>query len=128
MSKAFKEVSQAVSNANFDAAKTAAVLSAASIANRQIAKMVAAKAPLMVRGYVETTFGKLILANIAAQGLLYARPNDPKINTIAEAMMVTAYQDVISEFDIDGMIDDFLNSAQMKKALKSIDWDAEEGV
>ena len=43
-------------------------------------------------------------------------------------MMVTAYQDVISEFDIDGIIDDFLNSAQMKKALKSIDWDAEEGV
>jgi hypothetical protein len=81
-----------------------------------------------MRGYVDTTFGKLILANIAAQGLLYARPNDPKINTIAEAMMVTAYQDVISDFDIDGMIDDFLNSAQMKKALKSIDWDAEEGV
>jgi hypothetical protein len=128
MSKTLKEASQAVANSNFDAAKTAAVLSAASVANRQIAKLVASKAPLIMRGYVDTTFGKLILANIAAQGLLYARPNDPKINTIAEAMMVTAYQDVISDFDIDGMIDDFLNSAQMKKALKSIDWDAEEGV
>jgi hypothetical protein len=121
MSKTLKETSQAVANANFDAAKTAAVLSAAGIANRQIVKLAASKAPLMMRGYVDTAFGKLVLANIAAQGLMYARPNDARINTLAEAMMVTAYQDAIGEFDIDGMIDDFLNTSQMKKALANLE-------
>ena len=116
-----KDASQAVANANFDAAKTAAVLSAASIANKQITKLAVSKAPLMLKGYVDTPIGKLVLANIAAQGLLYARPNDTKITTLAEAMMVTAYQDMISEFDIDGFIDEFLASSSMKKALANLE-------
>lgn len=35
--------------------------------------------------------------------------------------MVTAYQDAIGEFDIDGMIDEFLNTSQMKKALANLE-------
>ncbi len=116
-----KKIIEDVTTNNIDAAKTAAVLTAGGIANKQLVKLAAAKAPLMVRGYVDTPVGKLVVANIVAQIIKQTRPNDAKLQALSEGMIVSAYQEVINSVDIDGLIDDFLSQPSIKKAVASID-------
>jgi hypothetical protein len=110
---------------NLEAAKTAAVLTAGAIANKQLVKLVSSHSPLMVKGYVDTPVGKLLIANVAAQVIAYARPNDKKLAQLSEGMIVNAYQDLIATIDLDQLIDEFLNAAPIKKALKELDRDSE---
>lgn len=107
--------------ANKEAAKSAAYMEAGRMANDKAAQVLAKKAPLMVRGYVDTPVGKLVIANVAALALAQLRPNDRRAAKLTQAMQVQAYTELIRDWDIESMLDDLLSNATVKKALKTLD-------
>ncbi len=113
-------VNKIVAN-NVNLGTSAAFLEAGRIANGQITKVAAKNLPLMVRGYADTALGQLVLANIAKLAQEHFRPNDDKLQKLTNAMVVSAYQTVLQQFDIEEMIDDMLSNATIKKALKSVE-------
>ena len=106
---------------NTAVAKTAAYLEAGRIANNQATKFIASKSPLMVRGYVDTPFGKLVVANIASIAATKFRGDDKRIAKLTEAMMVEAWQEIYQMVDVEKMINEMLNSESIKKALSKLD-------
>jgi len=116
-----KKIIEDVTAENIDAAKTAAILAAGNVANKQLAKLAASKSPMLVRGYIDTPIGKLVIANIVSQLVKQTRPTDAKLQALAEGMIVSAYQDVINTVDIDGLIEEFLGQTAIKRALASIE-------
>jgi hypothetical protein len=106
--------------ANKQTAVSASFLEAGRIANNQIAMLLAKKAPMMVRGYVDTPVGKLVVANVATLAAEQFRSNDPKLKKLTQAMMVQAYQELIQELDIEGYIDALLNDGKIKQALNKL--------
>lgn len=102
-------------------ATSAAFMEAGRIANNQVAKLIAKKAPLMVKGYVETSYGKVVIANMINIAVEKFRPGDAKLEKLSKAMMVQAYQAVMQDFDIEGMIEELFNNPQIKRATNLID-------
>jgi hypothetical protein len=103
--------------ANKDAMENAAYLEAGFIANKQLGKLLAAKAPFMVRGYVETAIGRLVIANLASAVIAEFRPDHTLLGKLSHAMMVDAHQEVIKTLDIDGLIDELLSGETLQRAL-----------
>ena len=106
---------------NVDLGTSAAFLEAGRIANNQLSSIAGKKLPIMVRAYADTALGRLILANIALLAQEHFRPDDEKLKKLANAMTVSAYQEVLQQFDIEQFIDDLLSNATIKKALKTVD-------
>lgn len=109
-------------------AVTAAYMEAGRIANNQITKIVAAKAPLMVKGYVDTPLGKVVLANLMMLAVDQFRPSDLKLKKVASSMGAVAYQELIQTIDIESMLDELTSSEGIKKALAAVSQEASEKV
>lgn len=105
---------------NKNVATSAAYMEAGRIANNQIAKALGKKLPMMLRGYADTCYGKLVISNIANIAIEKFRPEDVKLQSLSKAMMVQAYQEVLREFDIEGLIEELLESPQIKRATKML--------
>lgn len=105
---------------NKTVAVNAAYMEAGRIANNQVAKIVAAKAPLMVKGYVDTPVGKLVLANLTSMAVEQFRPTDAKLKKVSNAMMSAAYQELIQTIDIEGMLNELTSSEGIKNALAAV--------
>lgn len=114
------KVSNIVSK-NVDLGTSAAFLEAGRIANKQLSGVAGKKLPIMVRAYADTPLGRLILANIALLAQEHFRPDDTRLQKLANAMTVSAYQEVLQQFDIEQFIDDLLSNATIKKALKTVE-------
>lgn len=113
-------VKQSIITTNQQAATSAAFMEAGRIANNQIAKFAAEKAPILVRGYVETPIGKLVVANIAALAASHFRGDDARLAVLTKAMTVQAYQELIQELDIETFIDELLGDKSIKRALDKL--------
>lgn len=113
-------------SANKSAAQTGAIMEAGRIANNQVAKLAAKQLPLMVRGYADTAIGKVIIANLAAQGAAYFRPEDARLAALTSAMMVQAFQVLMQTVDIEGFVDELLDSKDIKRAMSKLSEDGEE--
>lgn len=107
-------------------ATSAAFMEAGRLANNQVAKLVAKKAPLMVRGYVETSYGKVVIANLLNIAVEKFRPGDEKLEKLSKAMMVQAYQAVLQDFDIEGILEELFENTQIKRATKMLDQSGDE--
>lgn len=106
---------------NVDLGTSAAFLEAGRIANNQLSSLAGKKLPIMVRAYADTALGRLILANIALLAQEHFRPDDTRLQKLANAMTVSAYQEVLQQFDVESFIDDLLSNNTIKKALKQVD-------
>jgi hypothetical protein len=106
---------------NSTLATSAAFLEAGRIANTQAVKLAGKHLPMMVRGYADTVFGKLVLANAASTAAAQFRPNDKRLKRLTESMVLNAWQDVYQSFDIESMIDEMLTSSSLKRAFDNID-------
>lgn len=111
----------AIIEQNVTLGTSAAFLEAGRIANNQLSGIASKKLPIMVRAYADTALGRLILANIALMARDHFRPNDERLGKLANAMAVSAYQEVLQHFDIEQMIDDMLSNSTIKRALKTFD-------
>ena len=108
-------------NTNTKLAQSAAFLEAGRIANNTATKFVSSKAPLMVKGYVDTAFGKLLIANAAAMAVEKFRGTDTRLVKLTNAMITQAYQEVYQSFDVEKMINELFASETLKAALSKID-------
>ncbi len=118
------QISQAVSqafNLNKQAAVSAAVLTAGQVANSQLAKLAASRAPMMARGYIDTPVGRLVLANIASLAVTNFRSSDTTLKRLTDAMVVQAMQEIIGQLDIDGLIDELLSNSKVSKVIKNLE-------
>lgn len=117
---AMTKVDQIISS-NKSAATSAAFNEAGRIVNKKAKEVLAKKAPLMVRGYVDTPVGGLVIANLAAMAVDHFRPNDQRLIRLTKAMQVQAYAELIQTFDIESFIDDLLDNSTVKRALTKLE-------
>ena len=110
---------------NKTSAASAAYMEAGHIANKQLGKVMSKQLPMMVRGYADTPLGHLIMANLAVLAIDHFRPDQRQLRRLAQAMQVQAYQELLQELDIDGMIDDLLDNGGIKRALAKLKDDPE---
>lgn len=108
-----------VSN-NTSTATNAAFLEAGRLANNAAAKALAKRSPLMVRGYVDTPIGKLVIANVAQLAIQHFRPGETALNKLGEAMMVEAWQGVYGELGIEEIIAEVLDNSTVKRAVDKL--------
>lgn len=106
---------------NTEAFKNAAALEAGVIVNRQLAKIVSAKAPLMVRGYIDTPIGKVVLANLLKVLVHELRPDNKLLQRLSDASMEAAHLDLIRTIDLDGMIDELVSNDTIKRVMGSLE-------
>ena len=81
----------------------------------------------MVRGYADTAVGKLVIANIAAMAAAQLRPQDATLQKLTMAMTTAAYQEVIQNVDIEGMLDSLLSSPDIQRAINKLPKDDADG-
>jgi len=106
---------------NKEAIADGAFLEAGRIATTEVTKRVAPKLPMMARGYVDSPFGRLVVANLAVLGIEQFRGDDAKLKRLGLAMTTAAYQEVMQLIDVEGMIDDLLDSSAVRRALRKAD-------
>lgn len=112
------KVAQAI-DTNKNAAILAAQLEAGRLANKHATKLISGKLPLMVKGYADTPLARLAFANaikFAVDNYGGKFGNHKELAAqVSEAMVVSAYSEIIANFDIDSMIEQFLEGKEMKK-------------
>lgn len=106
---------------NKQVATQAAYMEAGRIFLNQVSKLAAKQAPLMVRGYVDTALGRLVLANAAVFAVQHFRGNDQRLNRLANAALAEAYQELYKSFDIEQFIEGFLDNETIKRAMENVD-------
>lgn len=112
------KVAQAV-DTNKNAAILAAQLEAGRLANKHATKLISGKLPLMIKGYADTPLARLAFANaikfaVDNYGGKFGKHKE-LASQVSEAMVVSAYSEIIANFDIDSMIEQFLEGKEMKK-------------
>jgi len=98
---------------NKAAASTAAIITGGNIANKQATKLIAAKAPMMMKGFIDTPLGRLLVANMAQMAIQQYRPDSELANRIGQGMVVAAYQEVLASYDVEGMVDSLLSNSKL---------------
>lgn len=110
-----------VATNNKSAAIDAGYLTAGTIANNQFTKLAGKHLPVLVRGYADTPFGKLVLANVAQMLVQHFKADNKAAQRLTEAMMTSAMAEVIGSTGIEELIDGFLSDPKIAKALKTAD-------
>lgn len=110
-----------VIDSNKTAATVAAYHEAGRMANKKAKELLAKKAPMMIRGYVDTPIGGLVIANLAMLAQQQFRPDDARLVKLTRAMQVQAYQELIQSFDIESFIDELMENNTVKRALAKLD-------
>lgn len=94
--------------ANKSAAVNAAKLEAGKIALTQITKVVAKKAPFMIKGYIDTPIGRVVIANLLSVAVDQYAPTNQKAKAVAGAAMEAAMLEMVQSFNIAEMIDEMV--------------------
>lgn len=94
--------------ANKSAVVNAAKLEAGKIALTQITKVAAKKAPFMIKGYIDTPIGRVVIANLLSVAVDQYAPSNPKAKAVAGAAMEAAMLEMVQSFNIAEMIDEMV--------------------
>ena len=94
--------------ANKSAAVNAAKLEAGKIALTQITKVAAKKAPFMIKGYIDTPIGRVVIANLLSVAVDQYAPTNQKAKAVAGAAMEAAMLEMVQSFNIAEMIDEMV--------------------
>lgn len=94
--------------ANKSAAVNAAKLEAGKIALTQITKVAAKKAPFMIKGYIDTPIGRVVIANLLSVAVDQYAPSNQKAKAVAAAAMEAAMLEMVQSFNIAEMIDEMV--------------------
>jgi hypothetical protein len=108
---------------NTGALKNASYFEAGNIVNEQLAKIVSAKAPLMVRGYVNTPIGTLVIANLFKVLVHELRGDNAVLQRLSDASMEAAYVDLVRTLRVDELIDELLSIDSIKRAMSKVGGD-----
>lgn len=94
--------------ANKSAVVNAAKLEAGKIALTQITKVAAKKAPFMIKGYIDTPIGRVVIANLLSVAVDQYAPTNQKAKAVADAAMEAAMLEMVQSFNIAEMIDEMV--------------------
>ena len=94
--------------ANKSAVVNAAKLEAGKIALTQITKVAAKKAPFIIKGYIDTPIGRVVIANLLSVAVDQYAPNNQKAKAVASAAMEAAMLEMVQSFNIAEMIDEMV--------------------
>lgn len=94
--------------ANKSAVVNAAKLEAGKIALTQITKVAAKKAPFMIKGYIDTPIGRVVIANLLSVAVDQYAPSNQKAKAVADAAMEAAMLEMVQSFNIAEMIDEMV--------------------
>lgn len=94
--------------ANKSAVVNAAKLEAGKIALTQITKVAAKKAPFMIKGYIDTPIGRVVIANLLSVVVDQYAPTNQKAKAVAGAAMEAAMLEMVQSFNIAEMIDEMV--------------------
>lgn len=94
--------------ANKSAVVNAAKLEAGKIALTQITKVAAKKAPFMIKGYIDTPIGRVVIANLLSVAVDQYAPSNQKAKAVAGAAMEAAMLEMVQSFNIAEMIDEIV--------------------
>lgn len=94
--------------ANKSAVVNAAKLEAGKIALTQITKVAAKKAPFMIKGYIDTPIGRVVIANLLSVAVDQYAPANQKAKAVADAAMEAAMLEMVQSFNIAEMIDEMV--------------------
>jgi len=100
---------------NKDAVKLAAKLEVGKVATQTIGKAVKKQLPMMIRGYADSPFYNIVIANMAGIALREFAANNEKAQIVSEAMIQSAAVEMVSSFNIDQMIGDMLEDIDISK-------------
>lgn len=95
--------------ANKAAAVMSAEITAGNLLNERVAKLIAPKLPMMVRGYADSTIGKAALSNMVAGAVINFMPNNDVAVRAADAMVKSAMLALVQEFNIEEMVNELLD-------------------
>lgn len=107
-------------SANRELAKSAAYIEAGRIVNNKLQQLVAPKLPMMLRGYADTPFGRLAMANLLMVGVQRFKPDNAQLQKLAYAAVTESYGAVLRDFNIEGVIDSFLKDSSIATALNLV--------
>ncbi|QBQ81108.1 hypothetical protein HdH2rev_00194 [Escherichia phage vB_EcoS_HdH2] len=94
--------------ANKSAVVNAAKLEAGKIALTQITKVAAKKAPFIIKGYIDTPIGRVVIANLLSVAVDQYSPSNQKAKAVADAAMEAAMLEMVQSFNIAEMIDEMV--------------------
>ncbi len=94
--------------ANKSAVVNAAKLEAGKIALTQITKVAAKKAPFMIKGYIDTPIGRVVIANLLSVAVDQYAPSNQKAKAVAGAAMEAAMLEMVQSFNIAEVIDEMV--------------------
>lgn len=106
-------------------AADAGYLEAGRLANNAVGNFLAGRLSWIERFFnrkhLQSPAGKLVIANGALLLAAQLRPDDARVKKLTEAMATQAYQELYQQVDIEGMIENLLDSPDIKRALRKID-------
>jgi len=113
-----------IAASNKDAMLTASKITAGKVANNKIAKLLKPKLPMILRGYADSELFKVVIANVVSAAIQQYLPENAKALAVAECMMQAGAVQVMDSFDIEGMLDGFLDTVKVpgfddKKPVKA---------
>jgi hypothetical protein len=73
---------------------------------------------MFARGYADSPLFEVVLANTLQVAVETRFKDNVKLRKLSKATMPAAALTVAEHFDIDGMIDDFINSVTLPKGVK----------
>lgn len=109
--------------ANKKAATVAAKVTGGKVALKVVKDKIAPMLPMMLRGYVDTPLGDVIIANIAIMANKYTNGQYKVLGVAAEAMTEAAYAQFFESFKLDEMLADL--EAKLAKSGIVTDTDGE---
>ena len=105
--------------ANKSAVVNAAKLEAGKIALTQITKVAAKKAPFMIKGYIDTPIGRVVIANLLSVAVDQYAPTNAKAKAVAGAAMEAAMLEMVQSFNIAEMIDEMVKGIDISTFTQS---------
>lgn len=108
-----KSMIERTMKSNTAAAKVAATVTAGNTLNRVVAKKISPQLPMLARGYADSAMGRVVIANVADFGVKQFMPGNAKALLATEAMMQAALLELLGSFDIEGMVEEVLNSVSL---------------
>lgn len=105
--------------ANKSAAIAAGKIEAGRIVVNKLTKLVAPKLPLMMRGYADTAFGKVVIANVVNIAVEQYAPDNEKARLLAEAAMQGAALELIQSFNVEDLLEQVTAGISMETLRKA---------
>ena len=108
-----KDLKTEAVQANVEAAKIAAMITAGGVLNRTILEKVRPQLPMLVRGYTEHALADVLIANVAHFAIANFAGSNKEAQVATEAMMLAAMTQLTASFNIEDLISDILKDVKL---------------